>query len=759
MRILFKKMIRDLRDYKIQFFSIFLLAFLGVFAYTGICAGIVGIEQASHEFYEDTNLADGWIYGLNFTSRELDKVINRNDVKDAQLEMVVSTIATNSSSITLHVLDKNNNISKFHVFKGKDFDINDKDGIWINKRFADARNLDIGDNLTLKFGGKKITKKIRGIIFSPEYVYYFQRGTLVPDFGRLGYAYISKKAANFKIEYNTIAVDFYDGSVNKFFLSELSKETGYYNYIQFLPRENNVGVRHLQSEIDELNIFSGVFLLIFLLVSMLAVITTMSRLISSQRRQIGVLKAMGYDNRTIICYYLVYGFLLSSMGSLLGLILGPLSLHELFYPFLKAVYSLPKWGASWDVSFFVVAILMVVSSVIVTYISVKRINDENPSETIKPKVPKVVNLGFIEKTPIWDRLSFNVRWNYRDAKRNKVRAIMSIFGVFSCALLVMSALGMYDSMNDLTDWQYNQIYKFNTKLTLEDNISDNQLSYIMDDVNGQSIMEEAIEIRHGGEKKAARLTVLNKSDLYKHTDENRNYIDLDPKGIAISTNAAEFLGLEVGDTIKWHIAGNPNWVISNVTEIYTVPFDQGLIMSPEVLEDLGYNYTGTTILTKENVNKNYPGVAKIITREDIFKGWGLLTGAMSVIIFVLIFFAVILAIVVLYNLGILSFTEIQREIATLKVLGFDTKRLRRVLLTQNIWFSTIGFLLAIPASYMFMCHVLMTAGEQYYFPVNIYVWNLVLSFLVTYGISVFVNILLSRKVKKVNMVESLNIMD
>ena len=137
------------------------------------------------------------------------------------------------------------------------------------------------------------------------------------------------------------------------------------------------------------------------------------------------------------------------------------------------------------------------------------------------------------------------------------------------------------------------------------------------------------------------------------------------------------------------------------------------------------------------------------------KGWDTMTEAMNLMVFVLIFFAVILAVVVLYNLGLLSFTEIQRELATLKVLGFKSKSLRRLLLTQNLWFSTIGFILAIPASYLLMAAMMQTTGEDYYFPINIYLWNFVLSFLITYGLSILVNLMFSRKIKKVNMVESL----
>lgn len=753
-------MLRDFKDHKAQFLSIFLMALIGVFAFTGISGEAVGLVDVSSSYYENTNLADGWIYGEEISDDVFSEIKSMDEIKDTQREMVVDTVANYSSDpeITLHIVEGNQNISKFYLFKGKDFDPNDEEGIWIDKRFADGRNLDIGDKITLRFDGNKVSKTVRGIMYSPEYVYYIQEGSLLPDFSQVGFAYIPSKGADFDIEYNTIALDGYDELDEKDFKSALEEKLGQKAYVQYVDRDNNVGIKTLQDEISQHQMFSGIFPAIFVLVSLLTLVTTMSRVISAQRMQIGTLKAMGYSNNSIILHYLSYGFVLSLTGSVLGLVIGPLTIPYLFYPTMSSTYSLPSWGPSWDISFFAVAALMVVSSVLISYISVKGISDENPAETIRPKAPKLVSSGLIERTKIWKRFSFNERWNYRDAKRNKTRAIMSVFGVFACALLVMSAFGMVDSINDVEDWQYNQIYNFNSKLILEENITDSQLDHILDETGGEGIREEAIELKYKGIKKTGTLTVMNDSEYYKVTDANRNYIHLDPDGIAISDKMAEVLGLKVGDKVRWHVAGNPKWIDSEITETYSIPFGQGLIMSPEVFDEIGgddYNYSTNVVLTQKDVKENYAGVSSITTSEDIRKGWNTMTEALDLMVSVLTTFAIVLAVVVLYNLGLLSFTEIQRELATLKVLGFNSKSLRRLLLTQNLWFSTIGFILAIPGAYILMGIMMGSTGDEYCFPINIYLWNFVVSFLITFGLSVLVNLAFSRRIKKVNMVESL----
>ena len=250
MKKLVKKMFRDLSDHKIQFLSIFIMAFIGVFAYTGISGEVVGITDVSTHYYEDTNLADGWIYGEDFDKNTLKDIQEMEEVQNAHREMVVDTVANYSSDpdITLHVLEGKQDISKFHLFKGKDFNPNDEEGIWIDKRFSDNRNLDIGDKISLKYNGTTISKTIRGIMYSPEYVYYMQEGSMLPDFSQVGFAYISSEGANFDLKYNRITIDSYEELDNKEFSEEVNDVLGQYSYAQFVPREDNVGVSTLQDE-------------------------------------------------------------------------------------------------------------------------------------------------------------------------------------------------------------------------------------------------------------------------------------------------------------------------------------------------------------------------------------------------------------------------------------------------------------------------------------------------------------------------------
>ena len=752
--MLFKKMLRDIRKHKAQFLSIFLMAFLGVFVFAGVGGESVGLEVNVNDYYNDTNLADGWIYSININDLFLYQVDCLGATTQMERQLVVDSVAdfSNDPEITLHFVE-NNTISKFYLLQGEPLDIDDKNGVWLDKSFADAKGLKVGDNITFKFEGHEIEKEIKGIGYSPEYVYHASQSSVIPDFSKMGFAYMSYKAfPEDNISYNVLNVKF-DGTPENYNDLLSYHMDGYYS--SFVERSEHVSVNQFSEEMDQHRMMSGIFPVVFILISMLILLTTMTRIITHQRTQIGILKASGFKDRSIIFHYVSYGFWLVLVGAILGLILGPMTLPQLFYPSMSATYKLPSWEPAWSMNFVYVAALMVLMSIFVSYYAVKSISDEKPADTIRPKAPKISTTGFVEKLGIWDKLSFNVRWNWRDAKRNKFRALMTIIGVIGCSALLVCAFGMYDGMNDLKEWEFNQINHYDSKLVIDDEATMSEIDDVASEVNGDKIMESAIEIESGSVKKSGSLLVLNNTDLVTPTDYDWNPIKIEDNEVSISQKMADMLDVGVGDTVKWHIMGSDKWVKTKVDKIHADPTSQGLIMSSDKLEDLDLNYTPTSIVTTEHVDKNYSAIKTANSMKDMTGSWDELTEAMWLLIYILIFFASLLAVVVLYNLGLLSFTEIEREIATLKVLGFKTGALRKLLLTQNLWFTAIGFLLGLPVGYFILKIMWESSGDSFYILPSISPANFILSAVITFALSILVNLMFSRKIKKLDMVESL----
>jgi len=752
--MLARKMLRDISKHKAQFISIFLMAFLGVFVFAGVGGESVGLEVNVNDYYDETNLADGWIYSNYINDLFMYQVDVLGATTDMERQLVVDSVGDfkNDPDITLHFVE-NNTISTFYLIEGEKLDINDENGVWLDKSFADAKGLGIGDKITFEFADYRITKTIRGLGYSPEYVYHASSSSVIPDFNKIGFAYMSYKAfPEDTVPYNVLNVKF-EGEPETY--SELLDYHmgGYYS--SFVERSEHVSVGQFSEEMAQHKMMGDIFPVVFILIAMLILLTTMRRIITHQRTQIGILKASGFKNHSIILHYVSYGFWLVLVGAILGLILGPMTLPQLFYPSMSATYKMPSWNPAWSMNFVYVAALMVLMSLAVSYYSVRNISNEKPADTIRPKTPKVSTSGLVEKLGIWKRLSFNARWNWRDAKRNKSRALMTIIGVIGCSALLVCAFGMYDGMNDLKEWEYSDINHYDSKLVVEDNASVSQIDNVAEDVNGDKIMESSIEIESDNAKKSGSLLVVNDTDLITPTDYDRNHVEIKDDEVSISQKMADMLGVKVGDKVKWHIMGSDKWVKTKIDKIHADPISQGFIMSQDKLEDLDLNYTTTSVITAEHVDKDYDGVKVANSMKDMTSSWDEMTESMWLLIYILIFFAALLAIVVLYNLGLLSFTEIEREIATLKVLGFKTSALRKLLLTQNLWFTAIGFILGLPVGYMILDVMWASSGDSFYILPSITLSNLLLTAVITFALSIFVNLMFSRKIKRLDMVESL----
>ena len=756
--MLAKKMIRDIMKHKTQFLSIFLMAFLGVFVFAGIGSECVGLEVNVGNFYEDTNLADGWIYSPYLNDLFLEQVYYLGATTQMERQLVIDSEANfeNNPEITLHFVE-NNTISKFYLIEGEPLDINDSNGVWVDKGFADAKGLKVGDNISFESEGYKIEKEIKGLGYSPEYVYHASSYSIKPDHDKIGFAYLSHKAfPEDTVPYNVLNVKF-DGKAETYGKLVDYRLNGYYN--SFVDRSNHPSVNQFSQEITKHKMMADIFPAVFIIVTLLILLTTMTRIIAHQRNQIGILKANGFRNNTLTLHYISYGFWLVLIGSLLGLILGPMILPPLFYPSMIRSYQLPLWNPAWSISFAFVMGLIVLFSLSVSYSAVSSISNEKPSDSIKPKAPNVSTSGFIEKLKIWKRLSFNVRWNYRDAKRNKLRGLMTIIGVMGCSALLIGAFGLYDGLNDVKEWEYDQINHYDSKLVIDEDALTSQVDNVASEVNGEKIMEGSIEIESDTMKKSGLLLVLGDNSLITPTDNDWNRIEIKNDEVSISQKMADMLGVGVGDTVKWHIMGSNKWVKTKIDKIHADPISQGIIMSPDKLEKLGLNYTPTGIITSEHVNKTFDGIKTTNSIVDIENSWDDITETMWLIIYVLIFFACILAIIVLYNLGLLSFTEIEREISTLKVLGFKSNDLRRLLLTQNLFFTVIGFILGIPLGLYILGLMWQSSGDAFYIIPSLTITNVLLTAAITFTLSIVVNLMFSRKIKKLDMVESLKRME
>lgn len=760
MKKLSKKRLRDIRQNKMQFFNIFIMVFLGVFVFAGIHAYMDGMDKSADKYYKDNNFQDIWLSGENFSNEDLEKVKNTENVKDAERLLTINTELENKEDVTLETnFIETNNISKMYVVEGEEFS-KDKKGVWFDSYLAKNLDLKVGDEITVTYQNMKITEKILGLVNTPDHVYFVKDDTeIFPTHKNYGFMYLSinELPEGMPQIFNQVIIDI--DNTDKLQETKADLENSIKSAIAVTDREASTSYQGYNSEIEEGTTYSSVFTFLFLFIAVLSVTTTMNRFVKKQRTQIGTLKALGFKNRKIINHYVGYGFIVSLVASIVGLLVGRYALGTFFLNMEMSYFEIPVYNTVLIPVVYILAIAVVVLITLVTYLSCRSILKESAVEALRLEIPKVKNTKFDLTTKgIFKKASISTRWNLRDVGRNKGRSIMAIVGITGCTMLMLCAFGMMDTMKSYLSWEFDKISNFEYKLSLSNNYTDEQFDNITQKYGKETSQTLGIEIKNKDKKETNTLTVNDAPNKLKYTNHNKEYMDLKDDGIYITEKLSEKYGLQVGDEITWHIFGDDNWYTCKIIGLNRDPQNQQLNMSRKYFESLGLTYRADVVYTDEDLSntKTIDGVDTIQSLTTLKQGMESMLETVQTMIVLLIVVSAILGFVIIYNLGILSFTEKQYQFATLKVLGFKDKQIKNIFVKQNLWLTIVGIILGLPLGFWMLDYIFKSAlGDNYDFNAYIKPTSYLYAVVGSLIVSIIVNKVLSRKVKKIDMVTSL----
>lgn len=783
-----RKMLRDIKLNLSQFITIFLMVMIGVMAYSGIESYMDGMKDTANKFYRENNLQDFNVMGSNFTKEDLENIKKIKNVKDAERKLSVTATTDNDKTLLLNFIESNN-ISKFYIFDGEDFDSN-KSGVWLDNFYAIENNIKVGDTILVKYEDLILNEKVLGLINIPDHLYDVRdESELYPDRKDFGFAYISineitesyikskvmkemnitdenifdsyVKDFNYKdyLIFNYIMVDVADTNEKTQVKNDI--EDSIENAIAIINIEDTSSYITYQGEIDEGKTYVGVFSGLFLFIAMLSVITTMTRVVKNQRTQIGTLKALGFRNRKILFHYIGYGFWISLLASIVGLILGYYLIGNVFISLEMAFFEIPNGHPVMNNKSYLVALLVVLVVALITYFTGRSILKENAAETLRSKMPNVKGKSLnITTKGIFRNLSFSSIWNLRDIARNKMRTVMGIAGVVGCSMLIVCALGMLDSMNFFIDLQFETLYNFDYKLNIKSNITDEDLNVLYNEYGRYTSQSLGIEIKNeDGKRESNNIFVTDAEDLVRFVDRKNKIIDNPTdNGIYVTYKLAETKGYKLGDKITWHIYGDSTYYTSEIIGFNKDPQNQNLTATRKYFESLGIKYMPDAIYTNKNLSetKEIKNVETIQDIESLEEGMNNMLSMMKTMLVLIISIAVLLGAIIIYNLGILSYTEKQYQFATLKVLGFKTKRIKKIFIKQNNWIAIVSIIIGLPLGYYLTDWLFKTAIEEHYdFGASITTKTYIISAIGTFMVSYLVSKFLARKIKNIDMVTSL----
>lgn len=783
-----KKMFRDIKQNLSQFITIFLMVLIGVMVYVGIEAYMDGMTSAADNFYKNNNIQDLNVMG-NLSDKDLDKIKSLDNVKDAEKKLVVNAIDKDNKDKTylLSFIDSNN-ISKFHIMDGEKFDVNKK-GTWVDNFYAEKNNLKVGDTIKIKYDTFTLEEKILGLINVPDHIYDVKdESELVPNRENFGFVYLSvneipesyikdlvmkemkitdekifdKYVTNFNykeyIPYNYIMVD-----VNKKKNVTSVKEDiedNVSNAKAIVKIEDTLSYQRYQGEIDEGASYVGIFSGLFLFIAMLSVITTMTRVVKKQKLQIGTMKALGIKNSKIVMHYVGYGFFVSLAAAIVGIILGKYFIGTFFLNMEMDYFEVPNGVPVVKPLSYLVAFLVVIVVSFITYLTCRKELAKKPAEALRNEVPnvKVSSLNLSTKG-IFKKLNFSSKWNYRDILRNKFRTVTAVVGIVGCCMLIVCAFGMLNSMNHFIKLQFEDLYNFNYKLSLKENLKDDELKVLTDKYGDNTSETLTIETKIGKEREANTIFVTNAGNLVRFQNENGKFIKVNKNnGVYITRKLADQKNLKVGDTIKWHIYGVNKYYESKIVGLTKDPQVQNLTMTKEYLESLDIDYKPDSLYTNTDLKgiKDIKNVSLVQDINELKNSLESMLSMMKSMIMLIIVFAIGLGAIIIYNMGILSYSEKQYQFATLKVLGFSDKKIRKIFVQQNNWITVLSIIIGLPTGYYMTSWIFKSViADNYDFSAYINLSTYLIAIIGTYLVSFIVSKMLSKKINKIDMVSSL----
>lgn len=783
-----KKMFRDIKQNLSQFITIFLMVLIGVMVYVGIEAYMDGMTSAADNFYKNNNIQDLNVMG-NLSDKDLDKIKSLDNVKDAEKKLVVNAIDKDDKDKTylISFIDSNN-ISKFHIMDGEKFDVNKK-GAWVDNFYAEKNNLKVGDTIKIKYDTFSLEEKILGLINVPDHIYDVKdESEFVPNRENFGFVYLSvneipesyikdlvmkemkitdekifdKYVTNFNykeyIPYNYIMVDVNKKKNVTSVKEDIEDKVS--NAKAIVKIEDTLSYQRYQGEIDEGASYVGIFSGLFLFIAMLSVITTMTRVVKKQKLQIGTMKALGIKNSKIVMHYIGYGFFVSLAAAIVGIILGKYFIGTFFLNMEMDYFEVPNGVPVVKPLSYLVAVLVVMVVSFITYLTCRKELFKKPAEALRNEVPnvKVSSLNLSTKG-IFKKLNFSSKWNYRDILRNKFRTVTAVVGIVGCCMLIVCAFGMLNSMNHFIKLQFENLYNFNYKLSLKENIKDDELKVLTDKYGNNTSETLTIETKIGKEREANTIFVTNAGNLVRFQNKNGEFIKVNKNnGVYVTRKLADQKNLKVGDTIKWHIYGVNKYYESKIVGLTKDPQVQNLTMTKEYLESLDIDYKPDSLYTNTDLKgiKDIKNVSLVQDINELKNSLESMLSMMKSMIMLIIVFAIGLGAIIIYNMGILSYSEKQYQFATLKVLGFSDKKIRKIFVQQNNWITVLSIIIGLPTGYYMTSWIYESViADNYDLSAYINLSTYLIAIIGTILVSTIVSRMLSKKVNKIDMVSSL----
>ncbi len=546
-------------------------------------------------------------------------------------------------------------------------------------------------------------------------------------------------------------------------------------------RDTNIGYVCFENDSGIVDGIAIVFPVFFFLVAALVCMTTMNRMVEEQRTQIGVLKALGYSEGSIMGKYLFYSGSAALIGSVAGFMLGTSMIPYVIWVVYKIMYRMGSFSYVFDWKLAMVSLIVAICCTMgTTWVSCRRELKAVAASLMRPKAPKAGKRVLLERlTFVWKRLNFLQKVSVRNVFRYKKRFFMMIIGISGCTALLLTGFGISDSVKNIANKQYEEIHIYHLSVSLQEDFRTEKEEEALQVMEEQGLtylpaLETSMDMETGGQVKSVNLIVVANPEnmdgfISLHTKDGER-IDYPKAGEAvIAGQLAENFKIKTGDSI-WLYDEDRNAIqvkISGICENYVYNY---VYLSPETYESqigtpeyktlYANAQEGTDLHMAAAALMKAENVSMVNVSEDVKERFSGMMGRLDYVVLVIILCAGALAFIVLYNLNNINITERIREIATIKVLGFYQRETAKYVFRENTVLTALGCAIGLFLGKLLHAYVMYKAKiDMVSFDVHIQWTSYLYSVILTFVFAWVVNRMMAGKLNRINMAESLKSVD
>ena len=544
-------------------------------------------------------------------------------------------------------------------------------------------------------------------------------------------------------------------------------------------RNDNPGYSTYEEDAEKVDAIAAVFPFFFVLVAALVCSTTMTRMVEEQRTQMGTLKALGYNNRSIVSKYLIYAISASIVGSIIGLCIGFKLFPWVIINAYKIMYSMPDpmMPFRWDYAGWCTLVGILCTGLSAYFVCRKELKTV-PAQLMRPKAPKVGKKIMLERVGfVWNRLSFLHKVTARNIFRYKARSLMTTIGIAGCCALILTGFGLNYAISSIVDRQFGDIFKYDVTIAISENSE--SLEELQDYINSnqyinssETLMVKTVDAEKNGETIASvSMSVFQNPEVVDdyitlRTMDDHTPLELTDDGVIISQKMSNVLKAKAGDSFSVvnSDGSKTELKVTGVTENYAMNY---IYMTPTLYrnvygEEPSYNMiyanipdgVETSDLSTELLDDS--DILGIAYSSDTMSRFVDTIGSLKSIVIVLIVSAGLLAFIVMYNLVNINVNERKRELATIKVLGFYDREVSSYIYRENNVAVLFGIILGLILGIFLEKFVVSVAEvDAVMFISDMAWWCYVVSALITAIFALIVTIVVHFSLKKIDMVESL----